>query len=152
MLDKLAADPANGIDRILTGTEAEGKGAFPGAAFLVLMRVGFYTGAAFTGPLLRSTAGHGTHGYSPDASEMRSSFFAMGPGIAHGRDLGEIDMRTIAPSVATMLGIDLPSAGGKPLPLAGSNGSARKSALQPEGAFTHALARGSDPANPGRIE
>ena len=115
LLDTLAADPANGIDRILTGPEAEAKGAFPGASFLVLMRVGFYTGAAFTGPLLRSTAGHGTHGYSPDAPEMRSSFFAMGPHVAHGQDLGQIDMRAIAPTVAAVLGISLPSAAEKPL-------------------------------------
>ena len=115
VLDKLAADPANGIDRILTGAEAEQRGAFPGAAFLVLMRVGFYTGAALSGPLLTPTSGRGTHGYSPDAPEMRSSFFAMGPCIAHGRDLGQIDMRQIAPSVAEMLGVSLPSAAAKPL-------------------------------------
>ena len=119
MLDKLADDPANGIDRILTGTEAEERGAFPGAAFLVLLRVGFYTGAALSGPMLTPTSGHGTHGYSPDASEMRSSFFAMGPGIAHGRDLGQIDMREIAPTVAAVLGVSLPSAEGKSLALSG---------------------------------
>ncbi|MGI4830168.1 MAG: alkaline phosphatase family protein, partial [Janthinobacterium lividum] len=115
MLDKLAADPASGIDRILTGAEAEQKGAFPGAAFVVLLRVGFYTGSAFTGPLLTPTSGHGTHGYSPDAPEMQSSFFALGPGIAHGRDLGKIDIREIAPTLAMVLGITLPSAKGKPL-------------------------------------
>lgn len=41
ILDKLAADPANGIDHIVTGVEAEQSGAFPGAAFLVLLKAGF---------------------------------------------------------------------------------------------------------------
>ena len=119
MLDKLAADPSNGIERILTGAEEEDRGAFPGASFLVLLRVGFYTGTAFSEPLLTSSSGHGTHGYTPDAPEMRSSFFMLGPGDAHGRDLGQIDMRAIAPTLAGVLGVSLPSAQYKPLILSG---------------------------------
>jgi hypothetical protein len=34
----------------------------------------------------------------------------MGQSIAHGRDLGVIDMRQIAPTVAAILGVDLPPA------------------------------------------
>jgi hypothetical protein len=41
---------------------------------------------------------------------MRASFFLAGPGIAHGRDVGVIDMRQIAPTVAAILGVKLPSA------------------------------------------
>ena len=117
LLHQLAADPANGIDRVLTGTEAQGRGGFPDAAFLVLFRIGFYTGAAFTGPLLVPTPGHGTHGYSPDDPEMYASFFAEGPTVAHGRDLRSIDMRQIAPTIAHLLGVSLPSAKGAPLAL-----------------------------------
>ena len=41
---------------------------------------------------------------------MRASFFVLGEGVAHGRDLGIIDMRQIAPTVASILGVSLPTA------------------------------------------
>ncbi len=46
----------------------------------------------------------------PDHPELRSTFMAMGNGIAKGKDLGLIDMRQIAPTVAQMLGVSLPAA------------------------------------------
>jgi hypothetical protein len=41
---------------------------------------------------------------------MHASFFIAGPGIAAGRNLGVIDMRQIAPTLASLLGVRLPSA------------------------------------------
>jgi len=41
---------------------------------------------------------------------MRSSFFVLGEGVAHGRNLGTIDMGQIAPTVAGILGVSLPTA------------------------------------------
>jgi hypothetical protein len=41
---------------------------------------------------------------------MRSSFFLMGKGIAKAKDLGQIDMRAIAPTIARLLGASLPDA------------------------------------------
>jgi predicted AlkP superfamily pyrophosphatase or phosphodiesterase len=110
MLQKLAADPANGIAKILTTDEVRQAGGFPDAAFVVGLKPGFTIGAALSGNLVSDTPGKGTHGYLPSFSEMHSSFFAMGPGIAHGRDLGVIDMRQIAPTVAGLLGVNLPTA------------------------------------------
>ena len=52
---------------------------------------------------------------SPDFPEMRSSFFAVGAGIAHHRDLGVVDMRQIAPTVARILRASLPTAKAVPL-------------------------------------
>ncbi|HLI76979.1 MAG TPA: ectonucleotide pyrophosphatase/phosphodiesterase, partial [Acidobacteriaceae bacterium] len=117
LLESLQADPANGIARILTAEEARHRGAFPDAAFLVLLKPGFYTGAAVTGPLLTPTPGRGTHGYAADDPQMYASFFAIGPDIAQHQDLGLIDMRQIAPTVAGLLGVELPEAEGKPLSL-----------------------------------
>jgi hypothetical protein len=48
---------------------------------------------------------------------MRASFFITGPGIAHHRDLGLIDMRRIAPTVAQLLNVRLPAAVQPPLAL-----------------------------------
>jgi hypothetical protein len=50
------------------------------------------------------------HGYLPDRPEMNASFFAMGEGIAHARNLGVVDMRQIAPTLANVLRVDLPAA------------------------------------------
>ncbi len=119
LLENLQADPANGIDRILTADEARQRGAFSNAAFLILLKPGFYTGAAIAGPLLTPTPGRGTHGYAADDPEMYASFFAVGPDIGKHQDLGLIDMRQIAPTVAGVLGVELPDAEGKPLPIRG---------------------------------
>jgi hypothetical protein len=40
---------------------------------------------------------------------MRASFFLEGSGISAGRNLGRIDMRDVVPTVAHLLGTDLPT-------------------------------------------
>jgi hypothetical protein len=72
-------------------------------------------GGALSGPLVSTTAVKGTHGYLPSFPEMHASFFAMGDEVARGRDLGIIDMRQIAPTLAGLLGVNLPSAKQPPL-------------------------------------
>ena len=75
--------------------------AFPDAAFLVVFKPGYYSGTALSGSLITPIPGtRGSHGFSPEYPEMRASFFALGAGIAHHRDLGVVDMRQIAPTVA----------------------------------------------------
>lgn len=116
MLDGLAADPTNGIAEILGRDEIKKRGGFPDAAFLVVLKPGYYTGNAFTGSLVTAIPGHrGSHGFSPEDPEMRSSFFAVGGGIAHHRDLGLVDMRQIAPTVAGILHVRMPTAKAAPL-------------------------------------
>jgi predicted AlkP superfamily pyrophosphatase or phosphodiesterase len=116
MLTKLAADPGNGIAEILDRDAIRKRGAFPDAAFLVVLKPGYYTGGAISGELVTPIAGtRGSHGFSPEYPEMRASFFALGAGIAHHRDLGVVDMRQIAPTVAGILHVQMPSAKVKPL-------------------------------------
>ena len=118
ILQRLAADPANGIEAILSSDQVAALGGFPNASFVVTLRAGFYTGSALTGPLLVATPGHGTHGYNPTTTpQMRASFFVTGPGIAQGHNLGVIDMRQIAPTLARVMGVALPSATQPVLPL-----------------------------------
>jgi predicted AlkP superfamily pyrophosphatase or phosphodiesterase len=50
------------------------------------------------------------HGYLPENPEMHSSFFLVGPGVAQGKSLGEVDMRSIAPTLASFLHLHLPDA------------------------------------------
>jgi hypothetical protein len=46
---------------------------------------------------------------------MLSSFFLVGPTVAQGKSLGEIDMRQIAPTLAQIMHVKLPDAEMKPL-------------------------------------
>jgi hypothetical protein len=48
---------------------------------------------------------------------MHAAFFAKGAGIARGRNLGVIDMRAIAPTLARLLKSELPDALEAPLSL-----------------------------------
>jgi len=121
LLADLAADPKNGISAIFARDAIKQRGAFPDAAFLVVLAPGYYAGSALSGPLVTdipATDGGmpGGHGFSPDDPSMRAAFFAAGSGLAR-HDLGVIDMRRIAPTVAQLLGVALPSAALAPLPL-----------------------------------
>jgi predicted AlkP superfamily pyrophosphatase or phosphodiesterase len=119
LLRKLAADESNGIQEVLDREAIAKRGGFPDAAFLVLMKPGYYlAGTATTGNMVSPIPGtRGSHGFSPDFPEMRASFFIAGAGIAHHRDLGVIDMRRIAPTVANILRVPMPSAKAEPLPI-----------------------------------
>jgi predicted AlkP superfamily pyrophosphatase or phosphodiesterase len=109
-LKKLKEDPRYDIARVIGQPDLSALGGFPEAAFLVEMNPGADVGINLTGPLASPTSGTGAHGYLPDRTEMRASFFIVGPGIAAGRNLGLIDMRQVAPTIASILGVNLPSA------------------------------------------
>jgi hypothetical protein len=116
MLDGLTANPDNGIAEILDRDAIKKRGTYPDAAFLVVLKPGYYTANALTGNLVTPIPGHrGSHGFSPEYPEMHSSFFAVGAGIAHHRDLGLVDMRQIAPTVAGILRVPMPTAKATPL-------------------------------------
>jgi len=115
LLAKLAADPANGIDRVLEAEELHKRGGYPEASFFVSLKSGWRTGASSTGPLVTKGKPGGTHGELPDLPELRASFFLVGPGVPAGKDLGVIDMRDVAPTLAKEVGLSLPSAEGKAL-------------------------------------
>jgi predicted AlkP superfamily pyrophosphatase or phosphodiesterase len=116
LLQALKADPNNGIAEVLERDAITQRGAFPDASFLVIMKLGYYVLADATSPLVSEVQGTaGSHGFSPDYPEMRAAFFIAGAGIAANRDLGLIDMRRIAPTVARLLNVRLPTATQAPL-------------------------------------
>jgi predicted AlkP superfamily pyrophosphatase or phosphodiesterase len=115
LLAKLAADPKNGIAAFIDRAGIAKRGGAKEADFWVNFAPGYKGGKAISGPLITSSSDKGTHGYFPDWPEMRSTFVIAGPGIPAGKNLGEIDMRDIAPTVAKVLDVKLPTATGKPL-------------------------------------
>jgi predicted AlkP superfamily pyrophosphatase or phosphodiesterase len=117
LLQKLAIDPANGIDRVLNHEEIVAQRGFSDATFLVSFQIGYEFGYQYSGPLITKPSNLGMHGYLPERPEMRSSFFIVGPQLPAGRALGEIDMRQIAPTIAHVLHVNLKDAELGPLPL-----------------------------------
>jgi predicted AlkP superfamily pyrophosphatase or phosphodiesterase len=117
LLSKLAADSANGIDRILTHDEILKMGGLPSAESIVSMAPGYELGYQFSGPLITPGTNGGMHGYPPDRPEMRSTFLLTGPGIPANHSVGQIDMRSIAPTLAHLMNAPLPTAELPPLPL-----------------------------------
>ena len=115
LLAKLASEPANGIDRVLEAEELHKRGGYPDASFFVSLKTGWRTGASLTGPVTSKIKPGGTHGELPDVPDLRAAFFLVGPGVPAGKDLGVIDMRDIAPTLAKEAGLSLPSADGKAL-------------------------------------
>ena len=116
LLQAMKADPSNGVAEVLERDAIKQRGAFPDASFLIVMKLGYYALSDATSPLLSDVQGTpGSHGFSPEYPEMRAAFFIEGSGIARGRNLGLIDMRQVAPTVAQLLGVRLPAATQPPL-------------------------------------
>jgi hypothetical protein len=113
LLTKIASDPANGVDRVLDADELHGRGGYPTASFFVSLKPGWRTGSDAETPVLTKTKVGGTHGELPDVPDLRAAFFLVGPGVPAAKDLGVIDMRNIAPTLAHEVGLELPSADGK---------------------------------------
>ena len=112
LLQKLKAEPANRIAAIADPVEIKAMGGNPQASFYVNFQPNAYAGG-FKGkdaPLVGPSGSKGTHGYFPASPLMQSSFMMMGKNVAKGRNLGEIDMRNIAPTLAKIMGVSLPGA------------------------------------------
>lgn len=115
LLAQLQKDPAYGIARVLDQNEVAKDGGTDQATWFVLFKQGYEMGIRPDAPLPAPSHYQGMHGYDPSLPAMRSTFLIAGKGVPAGKDLGEIDMRDIAPTVAHVLGVSLPQAEGKPL-------------------------------------
>jgi predicted AlkP superfamily pyrophosphatase or phosphodiesterase len=115
LLNGLAAKPELGIAHVAETGEIAQLGGTPMASFWLDFKPGYMMGTNPAAPLVGPGAVKGTHGYFPTHPEMRASFILSGPSISRRGSLGEIDMRDIAPTLAKILNVPLPSADGKPL-------------------------------------
>jgi predicted AlkP superfamily pyrophosphatase or phosphodiesterase len=112
LLHRLAADPKNGIAQILDPSQIAKLGGRPDAAFWIDMQSNFSIVNAD-----RPNKMGGTHGYAPSNPQLQASFLIAGPKIKPGVNLGEIDMRAIAATLAKSMGIPFPSAALPALPV-----------------------------------
>ncbi len=57
----------------------------------------------------------GTHGYLPDQPELLGTLILSGHGIQPGTTLGKVSNQDVAPTLAKLLGVELPTAEGRVL-------------------------------------
>jgi predicted AlkP superfamily pyrophosphatase or phosphodiesterase len=117
LLRRLANDPANGIANVLDRQAIENQGGASNAEFWIDMNSNFMLDHSIHFPLVTETKVGGSHGYSPNNPELMASFMIAGPGVKERVNIGEIDMRSIAPTLAGYLGVPLPGADLAALPL-----------------------------------
>ncbi|HEU4538154.1 MAG TPA: hypothetical protein VFS00_28730, partial [Polyangiaceae bacterium] len=125
LVRRLSEGPDAVVARTLRPPECAALGGFPTASFVITLRPGHYFGNSPYGPLVvrrdrpEAPGYRGMHGFLPDEPAMRAAFFLVGPRVPAGRSLGAIDLRDVAPTLAALLGVGLPSAEGRNL-LAGA--------------------------------
>jgi len=115
LLAQLAADPDMGIAKVIDRAEIARQGGDRLPSFIIAFKPGFEAGHDPHAPKQSPSHYKGMHGYLPSQPAMASSLFVEGPGLTHHGNLGRIDMRAIAPSVARILGITLAGAEAAPV-------------------------------------
>jgi predicted AlkP superfamily pyrophosphatase or phosphodiesterase len=120
---RLAA--VEGVDRVLTAAEFMPLGLpdpekqTQQADLMLSPKPGYSfsneaKGTAAVGP---KGALRGAHGHLPDQDFAHATFIAVGAGVKPGRRLGKISSMDVAPTIAAILGVKLPTAQGKTLKL-----------------------------------
>ncbi|MBI3301622.1 MAG: alkaline phosphatase family protein [Deltaproteobacteria bacterium] len=106
-----------GIVRIVDRGHLDQMGAFPEAILALEAEDGYYF--SFSNPKLQvlnpGDPFKGMHGYLPTNPQMATGFIASGRGIRQGVVIPSLRMLDVAPTVAALLHLDLPSAEGVPL-------------------------------------
>ncbi len=115
LLATLKTDPDMGITEILDAQAVARLGGSPMCSFLIAFRPGFEAGHDPRAAKQTPSTYKGMHGYLSSEPAMRSSLFVDGPGLDRHGDLGLVDMRSIAPSVAHILGVKLEHAEAPPV-------------------------------------
>ena len=85
---------------------------------LLTAKDGYSFSGATGGPVTNAVPQlRGSHGYLASDPEMDALFIASGYGVRKGSLPAKISNLDVAPTLAALLGVQLPSAKGKPLPL-----------------------------------
>lgn len=115
LLATLQHDPDYAIGELLDHRQLLAKGGAAGASWFVVFKPGYEMGINPAAPALGPAHYEGMHGYDPSRPDQRATFLIAGKGVPAGRNLGLIDMRDIAPTLAQLLGARMPQAQGKAL-------------------------------------
>lgn len=110
----LAENPDSGILEAVDREGALARGGFPLAEYVLVSKKGYEIRDNVTGPYCTTKLHQkAQHGYSEEFEEMRASFMVEGEGIRAGENLGAMNLIDIAPTLAAVMGFELPQAEGK---------------------------------------
>jgi predicted AlkP superfamily pyrophosphatase or phosphodiesterase len=113
-----------GVSKIIMPDQLKDYGvgdskADPHAPDMILFAKSGYTFGDTTGGELpvvaKSPERKGTHGHDPSMPQLRATFAAWGVGIKPGTKFGEIQNTDVAPTIAKLLGFEMPNVDGKPI-------------------------------------
>jgi predicted AlkP superfamily pyrophosphatase or phosphodiesterase len=107
---RLARDPESGIARVLEDVEG-----FPGALAVLEAAPGAMFSERTDSPMIVPSKYRGTHGYDPSSREMAAALVLHGDGVRKGAALGDVAMTDVAPTIAALIGVPLPTATGRML-------------------------------------
>ncbi|CAM3800480.1 Type I phosphodiesterase/nucleotide pyrophosphatase [Mesobacillus thioparans] len=124
LLAQLLQERSNGIEKVITGQEANTMGA-DGSAFRMLEAArGFYFSEAIDGEYIEEVSEQDAiskrytlacHGYSPEKDGYHTVFFAAGKGIRTGISVRSMHLVDEGPTFARLLGLDLGDTDGRVL-------------------------------------
>lgn len=113
---ELAEGRYRGIFRVVSRADLDALGAYPDAAFFIEPAEGYYVSDGVEqGSVLVGTTRRGAHGFLPTETRMRTGFIAAGAGVRPGVPLPFLRQIDIAPTVARLLGFEMPDVDGVPI-------------------------------------
>lgn len=119
ILNKAITDGCYGIERLYDRKELDGFHAASLVTYMLEAKTGYCFEDGLDGEVVTNLEEQGikyaTHGYSPDKAGYRCNIAISGDCIKNGYSLGEIRMVDIAPTMASILGIDFHDCDGRPL-------------------------------------
>lgn len=115
ILNELLNDENSGISEVITGEEAnKTRRGFPDADYVIISKAGYEVREDAVGKYLDSnTAQKAQHGYCENLKDMRASFYIEGINIDKNKDVKELRLVDIAPTLANIMGFEIPTAEGK---------------------------------------
>jgi predicted AlkP superfamily pyrophosphatase or phosphodiesterase len=118
LLRDLGQKPGSGFGRLYDAADIRARGGDPRATFAVEAAPGFCFLRGYQGDAYPPPKPLGQHGYDPERPDMQASLIFFG-GAVRPRRLEHARLVDVAPTIAKGLGLDLPAAAGRPLPVLG---------------------------------
>lgn len=119
ILNKAIAEDCYGIERLYTREELDGCHAASVVRFMLEAKPGYCFDDGLEGPVVTDLKERGiryaTHGFSPDKPGYRCNLVISGDCIKSGYELGEVQMVDIAPTMASILGVNFTNCDGRAL-------------------------------------
>ncbi|AFA47256.1 alkaline phosphatase family protein [Acetobacterium woodii] len=119
VINQAISEDCFGIERLYNRTELDHYHVETAVNYMLEAKNGYCFDDDLEGPMVaRIEASKGdvaTHGYLPDKPNYQCNFVASGVGIKNNYQLGEMQMVDIAPTMATILGIDFYDCDGRSL-------------------------------------